>query len=1080
MRHKPFASLLACSSALLTAMSCTLTAPQAGDPSPPARVDLQDPGFESPASAAPTVGWHIEGQPGQGTSIRLDETERHSGRSSVLLHALQPASLTLSSDPVDLKVGRVYRLTGWIKTDQAVSDPEARYPTAVPACMTMASFPFTNHSPAVGATSDWTRVDTRFVATRTRDRVRLHLGLNGAATGKAWFDDLELQEVAELQEYVAWETVRWAGDGYRYDDQGWIFVHVEGKPYERGYQLGYLVSPEIAQYISKVAQQDNAKEPVYAWNNLRLLADAEMLRKYDEEYLTEMKGIADGAARGGAKYDGRSVDLIDVVALNSLIDLGQLKSGLKVTAHALTGQSFLSAEEEMKIPDDKHKCSAFTATGPATSDGKVVFGQIFMWAGYTGVHFNLIVDLLPSKGHRVVYQTFPGGIHSGTDFYINDAGIVIGETTVSQTPYDPAGTPQSNRVRRAAQYSGSLDAVARTLRSSNNGLYTNDWVLADVRRNEAAIFLLGTHKARMWRASDRSTPFDTPGFLWSVNNNRDPEVRREYAAHPEDAPYDLVVSPWNRDIAMKQFYQQNAGKIDAEAGVRMLASSPINRPHACDGKLTTAEMAERMVFLAHQGKVTLREKFPVKDSRRMPDLPGAVPHLSHGYATVSPLFISEQLKRTRSVRAPVQPAAPWKEPTTDIDAVKERYEVDKKKLWHGTVVPASDAENWFISGTAAYWNLLHGMADEADKAVRPVGDQLAELNARLLYVTSREKDFPPVRATVVQDAYAQYQVPRIKGTFALHQLRLRLGNDLFFRVMNELHRRWANKTARSEDLIKLASKIAGQELGPMLRQWIEREGLPDPRPAVHVDKAGDGWKVRVEVQQTAEPWYLLTSVAIDTGDKRLLKPFELSGAASTFELTVPVKPDRVVFNPSVDFPVPNDRFSSWANLADDFHHALIVYGTSRQIEANHTLALRWQSAIADAYTEILLPVVKDCEVTPEQLATRDLLVIGEAEDNSLLARVGTKVPVEMGRNWFRWQGRTYASSDDGLFAALPSPWNAKRTLYLFVSNSALQLHQMTKSYVPTLPGWAIYKGDEIKQQGQHAPERFSFLIDSKT
>ena len=61
-----------------------------------------------------------------------------------------------------------------------------------------------------------------------------------------------------------------------------------------------------------------------------------------------------------------------------------------------------------------------------------------------------LLAIRPAFLSRLVYQTFPGGIHSGADFYINEAGIVIGETTVSQTPYDADGTPQSDRIRRAA------------------------------------------------------------------------------------------------------------------------------------------------------------------------------------------------------------------------------------------------------------------------------------------------------------------------------------------------------------------------------------------------------------------------------------------------------------------------------------------------------------------------------------------------------------------------------------------------------------------------------------------------------
>ena len=99
-----------------------------------------------------------------------------------------------------LEVGRLYRLSGWIRTEGAVSDATSKYPTAVPAVLTMASFPFTNHSSAVGGDSDWTRVESLFFATRKEDRVRLHLGRNGTSRGKAWFDDVSVERVDDITE----------------------------------------------------------------------------------------------------------------------------------------------------------------------------------------------------------------------------------------------------------------------------------------------------------------------------------------------------------------------------------------------------------------------------------------------------------------------------------------------------------------------------------------------------------------------------------------------------------------------------------------------------------------------------------------------------------------------------------------------------------------------------------------------------------------------------------------------------------------------------------------------------------------
>src|SRR5262249_53113763 len=48
-------------------------------------------------------------------------------------------------------------------------------------------------------------------------------------------------------------SVQRYGPGYRYPRAGWIVLHVEGAPYDRGYQHGRLLAPEIADYVQTLA-----------------------------------------------------------------------------------------------------------------------------------------------------------------------------------------------------------------------------------------------------------------------------------------------------------------------------------------------------------------------------------------------------------------------------------------------------------------------------------------------------------------------------------------------------------------------------------------------------------------------------------------------------------------------------------------------------------------------------------------------------------------------------------------------------------------------------------------------------------
>ena len=79
-------------------------------------------------------------------------------------------------------------------------------------------------------------------------------------------------------------------------------------------------------------------------------------------------------------------------------------------------------------------CSAFVATGSYTKDGKVVIGHN-NWTSYLdGERWTIIFDIAPADGHRILMDGFPGLIHSGDDFGINSAGIMITETTISEFP----------------------------------------------------------------------------------------------------------------------------------------------------------------------------------------------------------------------------------------------------------------------------------------------------------------------------------------------------------------------------------------------------------------------------------------------------------------------------------------------------------------------------------------------------------------------------------------------------------------------------------------------------------------------
>ncbi|HJZ54880.1 MAG TPA: C45 family peptidase [Gemmataceae bacterium] len=493
------------------------------------------------------------------------------------------------------------------------------------------------------------------------------------------------------------------GPAYRYPQAGWVVLHIEGEPYARGYQHGRLLAPEIAAHVRALAAQAGPKAPAESWRHVRTLANAVFLRKFDREYLEEMKGIADGAADAGAAFEGRRIDLVDIVAVNVWLELDTLPPALNVTPTGLEKLKLTKPEPMMPAnpapaappPVKPDHCSAFAATGPATADGKIVFGHITMFGLMSAPFVNVWIDVAPKDGSRVVMQAFPGGIWSSQDYYMNGAGILLAETTINQTPFDIDGVPLASRARKAIQYAKTIDDVVRYLSEKNNGLYTNEWLIGDTKTQEIALFELGTKNVKLWRSGKDDWFGGTKGFYGGCNNAKDSAVRQE-AMSPNRPGRGADWSPEGRDNAWQREFKTGAGKIDAAWGKKVFSNPALALGSSLDAKVTTSNMADKLESIALYGNPTGRVWRPSpRDTERFPEIKPLVPHpwtvLScdpppSAVAGSSPADLTTQVPPALTMAQRLSPdAGPAPSPA-----------------WTGKPDAHGDADFWLTAGLAAY------------------------------------------------------------------------------------------------------------------------------------------------------------------------------------------------------------------------------------------------------------------------------------------------------------------------------------------------------------------------------------------
>ena len=709
------------------------------------------------------------------TTIRgsgiADSSVTHDAKKSLRVEpAAGNSDAAMRSAPIPLTIGKTYELTGWVRTQDLTVHDIDRSPIPQGAALTMASMPFDVHSTSLAGTRDWTKLSLRFVATKVQDQILLTAGSGGSFKGKAWFEGVTVDEASTADSWPSQDAIQTFGPAYRYPAAGWIYLHIEGKPYDRGYQHGYLMSHEIPEYLKRCAYDLGAKPDRWRWDPYRNAANALFLRGFDREILEEMQGITDGANAAGARWLDRKIELSDIVLLNTEVEMNELASALRKTPTGLEGLHFELPSYAPKHDAATDHCSAFAATGAATRDGKMVIGHVTWWPQTLAEQTNMMLDIKPEHGHRVLMQSYPGGIESGTDWYQNDAGVVLTETTIEQTPFNAQGTPVAFRARMAAQYGGNIDEVVQQLGTHNNGLYTNEWLIGDAKTNEIAMYELGTNHTRLWRSSKDEWFNGTTGFYWGNNNAKDMSVKLEYAPDPQGAPQYLPFVPTVRDEAWQAMYRQYKGQIDEQFAFKAFDSAPLVSGSTMDAKVATSDMANHMMVWGAFGRPNESVWNPAEQDAGSPNhglFPG-------GYY----LFAPQATPVTPGVSAGKAASDAAKKPK--LVSWKDRSD----ELWKGWLLPASDADTWFVAGSTAYYQTLQ--SEDVEKAVNKT-----RVRYRGLKLTA------PSAANRVLSA-------AIEGELFLDQLRHKLGDEAFLKLMTDYFAENTTKTITAQSFLDFA------------------------------------------------------------------------------------------------------------------------------------------------------------------------------------------------------------------------------------------------------------------------------------
>ena len=423
-------------------------------------------------------------------------------------------------------------------------------------------------------------------------------------------------------------------NGSRTEKNGWICITISGNPYERGFAYGELIAAELIN-IFAMLEEVMFQEYGYSLEMFRDIAGAffgPQVKNNHIEYLNELKGITDGANKGGAK-----LTLDDIIFWNCFVSIDSLMSTMSTTIK--TDKKIFSKyghlfQDESGAPGGHSEgggvgggdhCTGFMAVGSYTSDGKIVCGHNTFDNFITGQYFNVILDITPDKGARILMQTAPGNIASGTDFYVTSNGFMCLETTIGGFNKFELKDPIFCRIRKAMQYGTTLDEIAKHLTTNNSGDYANSWLIGDTNNNIIMRVELGLKYVNIEKKTD--------GFFIGYNGADDPRIRNLECSNV--GYFDMRRHQGARKVRLGQLMEEHKGKIDVNIGQDIMADhydvylekinpcsrtccshyeldnrafmSDPSRPKpfqprgALDGKVCDSDLTKRMSFMARWG-----------------------------------------------------------------------------------------------------------------------------------------------------------------------------------------------------------------------------------------------------------------------------------------------------------------------------------------------------------------------------------------------------------------------------------------------------------------------------------------------
>jgi aminopeptidase N len=230
--------------------------------------------------------------------------------------------------------------------------------------------------------------------------------------------------------------------------------------------------------------------------------------------------------------------------------------------------------------------------------------------------------------------------------------------------------------------------------------------------------------------------------------------------------------------------------------------------------------------------------------------------------------------------------------------------------WGNTVTAAGYPDEWLMESLANYSALL---CLERRKGARVLDSILQEYKARLLAPSEDGRSVesvgpivlgPRLRTSLAPDAWRA--ITYEKGSWIMHMLRRKLGDERFLAMLKELCRRYRYQGVTTEQFRGLVQgnlppKSSDSSIEEFFERWVYGTGIPTLKLAWNVRGKAPNLTLRAVVTQTGveEDFSVEVPVEVQLARGRTItRMVRTSSSPASFEMRVVRSPLKVLLDPS--------------------------------------------------------------------------------------------------------------------------------------------------------------------------------------